>query len=338
MNALIQGLQAAGQEPMLLNGTMVILPQGGRVLGLYPDRLTNVFWTAPEISDPARSSGYFAGSDWVNLGGERLWISPELDVNFTSVEKGNERFAVPRAMDPGAYQIVSRTEGGAILEALISLVFCRSRKQVSVRVRREIHVASMPPWAPPPEVSVSGYVSDVSLTAESVLTRRTRPATWALVQVAAGGRILIPLKDNVPPRTFFGTPHYQIAEARLTCDVKGDSSFKLSIRSVHCTGGMLYINTESDPARLVVHRFQVRKPERYADVPPDDPSDFGHVQQIYVAGAQQGGFGELEHHAPALRKKGQTVTDRYEVWGFTGPASSIQDYAESIARNMSPVE
>jgi len=123
-----------------------------------------------------------------------------------------------------------------------------------------------------------------------------------------------------------------LAGERLRCRVATESSFKLSLKAGDSRGLMAYLKRDGPRELLVVRRFPVVEPERYADVSCADPDDLGHVQQVYVDDGALGGFGELEYHSPAIDTvAGPSVTDSSEVWSFVG--TGLTELAERMVNN-----
>jgi len=88
----------------LLDGTRVLLmPHGGRVLGLFsPASPENFYWTNPALAPPDLASRFYSSGDWENSGGDRTWLSPELDLFFPNYpDLDMEGYVQPRQLDPG---------------------------------------------------------------------------------------------------------------------------------------------------------------------------------------------------------------------------------------------
>jgi len=85
MKGLIQVLKRVGKPTKIFRSTdgthVLVLPYGGRVLGLYsPGNEENFYWThtALEAADSARA--FYASDQWHNSGGDRTWLAPEADL------------------------------------------------------------------------------------------------------------------------------------------------------------------------------------------------------------------------------------------------------------------
>jgi len=52
MKPLFDSLNEVGLEPLMLDRRVLVLPLGGRVIGLAPDQRTNVLWANPGLESP----------------------------------------------------------------------------------------------------------------------------------------------------------------------------------------------------------------------------------------------------------------------------------------------
>lgn len=87
MRKLRETLRRAGKPGRTLefpDGTrLLLLPHGGRVLGVFaPGSDENFFWTNPLLDSAAGAREFFESSEWHNSGGDRTWLAPEMDLFF----------------------------------------------------------------------------------------------------------------------------------------------------------------------------------------------------------------------------------------------------------------
>jgi hypothetical protein len=63
--------------------TAVVLQHGGRILALFtPDTERNFFWTNPALESSTSVGAFYQSNAWHNSGGDRTWLSPEIDFFF----------------------------------------------------------------------------------------------------------------------------------------------------------------------------------------------------------------------------------------------------------------
>ncbi len=321
-------LRNAGQTAVTLADQVLVTPFGGRVLGLFPEPGINAFWVSPALADAGATKRLLAAPGWINLGGDRTWVSPEVETHIAEPSRQPVEIIVPKAIDPGAYRVTAAGDASVTLANDVELFFHGTGAPVRLALTKT--VTSL---APPPLVNGvhgAGYALELTLRATAPLPASARPALWDLVQVGGGGTIILPVRTGAVPRTFSGQPVYSMHGTRLCCAVGGGRSFKLAIHANDCRGAMAYLNTESTPALLVVRTFDVLEPSRYTDAPCNDLRATGYVQQVYVDDGALGGFGELEHHSGALSPGADSVTDHSRTWAFTGSPAALQQQLDAL--------
>ena len=326
-------LREAGQQPLTLQGKVLILPFGGRVLAVYPTERVNAFWINPALGSVQSAKALFQDRGWINLGGGRTWIVPEVDTHMTDPKRMAETYFVPRSVDPADYHVVTATEREATLESEMDVTFQRSGNVAKLKVTRTVSLMDAPPIPIPTTVAFAGYSEQSKLAAIAPLAERVQPGLWLIIQVPRGGQIVLPLRGNGRPRAFIGTPEFVQTDDLIRCEVDTSASFKFSIRADDCLGIMIYLNTRAEQPFMVAREFAVQKKALYADVPYDDLSETGHMQQVYVDDGGLGGFGELEYHTPAIgRVEGTEVGDKSSVWTFAGPAEVLREISQQLIR------
>lgn len=332
MEKLLSHLRKAGQDPLILNDKAVILPFGARILGLYPKPGVNAFWINPSLATPG-ASDLLNESGWINLGGDRTWISPEIETHVKDPARMPESVEVPKAVDPGNYAVTEFSDSSATLESYMEVNFHRSLVSASLKVTKKISLLPAPDL--PQGVTFAGYKMDVTLSAVAPLEGGIRPGLWNLIQVPGGGTIIVPIKQNASPRPFFGPTPYKTENGRVVCQVHTDTSFKFSIYAKDSRGISACTINGGPSSLLVVRRFDVLNPTRYADVPCDNPKDTGHVQQVYVDDGALGGFGEMEHHSAAIGPNSDTTIDHSETLAFAGPSKTLSQLLEVLIAEKS---
>ena len=139
--ALLEVLKAAGKPARVLtqpDGTaVVLLPYGGRVLGLYaPGREENFYWTHSALRSAETARTFYASSEWHNSGGDRTWLAPEVDLFFPNFPKLDGYFQ-QRSLDPGNYRVVETKDGFKLVNRLtVSLSRAQERARSTVSSAR----------------------------------------------------------------------------------------------------------------------------------------------------------------------------------------------------------
>ncbi len=313
-------------------------------MALAPDRETNLLWINPATFRNAQIGAWRTGHDWPNLGGDRAWISPEVDTNLHHAERfaatGNPptaqelgaAYQVPRQIDPANYVLTRDTER-IRLAAQIEAPWLRSGSAVALQIERVVTLLVLPPVALPAEVSFAGYMLVSRLSATKPL-QAARPAIWNLLQVPGGGTITATSSHAATPTSWIGNPRWTGSSSGVTSEIRTGASFKWSLRASQSRGRLLNLRAlDRDRAGLLVRDFPVAAESEYADCPPQAPHETGHVCQVYVDDGALGGFGEMEFHCPALRPgSAPSVRSEARTWGFIGPKKDIENLHNEFAR------
>lgn len=336
MKTLSSVLNEAGHETFLLGGRILVLPFGGRILGLYPASGLNTLWVHPALHEAGSARAFLNEDGWINTGGNRTWISPEAETHVGDPGRFAETYEVPRGVDPAAYRVTEASDTALTLETELEVPFHRRGTRLKLNLSRTITLLNPPPISIPEDISFAGYRQESFLTPREVLPPDARPALWDIAQVPGGGRFILPVGPVAAPRPFIGEPVYRLENGQILCDADNLTSFKFSVRAGDSRGLTLYLHAATERPFLVASRFPVDAPAVYADVPCDDLTDTGHLQQIYVDDGGFGRFGELEHHSPAIQDGGTSGTrDLKELWAFAGPADRLSALAERIVEEWS---
>ncbi|WP_256756861.1 DUF6786 family protein [Cohnella sp. WQ 127256] len=319
-------------------GRLIILEKGARALEMIaaPDK-DSAFWRDP--------SALGTNDKW-NLGGDRTWMSPELEYFIDG--SGNYHF--PAQLDPGSWKLTQTSPSQAIASMSCELQHSSSSKNVELELEKHFTLLSNPF---PMNLSTSitdcsnlsyiGYETrtHMTLTPANLNSIHTDSSfspsgycnLWSIMQVPPGGNILAPTFGSVRPMTMFSqTEHIDMTllpnGLQLPC--KGQSSFKLSIDALSSTGRFGYLRQINDKkSSLIVRQFSVNPTGIYPDYPPNLPNHLGSCMQFYFDGGQLGHFAELEYHSPALPidVQGQS-TDVSQLYYFVGDTPAIQEIAK----------
>ena len=326
-----QTLSELGKSPIIL-GKLQVLPFGGRVLGLYPQENLNVLWTNPALESVASAQTLLGGGQWTNLGGDRTWISPEIELFIPDLDRPEETYQVPSGVDPANYRVLRHCRNEVELETTMTVDFYRNGCKADLLLRKRITALNTPDFPIPDGVDAAGYELLCTLSTPGNMPPAIHPAIWNLMQVPGGGEIIVPLRNRSLPVHFFGRQQYRHEGKRLSAPVPATTKgYKFGLHAHACQGMMLYRNLTATQPYLILRRFTVGSPERYFDVPYNAPRQQGAVQQVYVDDGAYGGFGEMEHHSVALDPIiGANVTDSSTSWAFAGEANRLNLLAEAL--------
>lgn len=319
-------------KPSLRLDKVVVQPFGGRVMGLYPQEGLNALWVNPALDTAASARALLTGGGWINLGGDRTWISPEFDLFVSDASRPWETYKVPAGIDPADYHVLSHTAKTVELETAVAVDFFRSGCRSEFSLSKRITEREAPDFKLPLGVSAAGYELTYTLSAAGALPDSARPAIWNLLQVPGGGDIIIPVKGSATPISFFGHQQWRKDGQRLVASVPVvPEGYKFGVLADQSRGLMLYLNLAASQPFMILRRFSVGRQEQYFDAPFTDQQRKGVVQQVYVDNGTFGGFGEMEHHSPAIIPGlCSEVIDTCTTWAFAGPAEALSQLAETL--------
>jgi hypothetical protein len=319
---------------------LLLLPYGGRVLGLFaPGCDENFFWTHPALASGESAQAFFHSNDWHNTGGDRTWLAPEADI-FLPKFPDTGIYQVPVALDPGSYEIVGA--GPALrFETKFTVTLSRSGAQVEGLIAKSWGPAlnplrHEPLWRELAGVAFAGYTQETSLELSS--SNSAPVGLWNLLALPEGGEVIIPTHTREEPRVCFGPvapSDVVVTEHLVRFRTGGTGVRKIGLRAVSSTGRIGYIYPNGKDWSLVVRNFTVNPSGEYIDVPwekPDPTRDSVYSTQACSVHNELGFFCELEYHAPAIGAgTGRTRShDASQVWAFRGSQGAIQRVAGEL--------
>ena len=342
---LCANLKRAGHPVRRLDfptGTVVVLPQGGRVIGLFPKKSqASFFWTNDALRSAAGIRKLYAESRWPNPGGDRTWLAPTTELFVSDLERFWETWREPVAMDPGDY--VCRETGGRLHLVNRARLELRRRGQA---VELEIDKCFAPAADPlrterkiAKPYAYAGFTTSVTLTIVREPKQSSVPiGLWQLLQLPPGGELMVATHGPAHTQVIFGdipAGHLKRESHCVRYRMQAPTTAKLAIRGVQATGRMGYVrNNGAGGWDLIVRNCFIDPSGEYVDTPFDDVNDRGDaVQACNVAEPAIGGcFSEMEHHAPAVGADTgrQTGTDVSQVWAFRGSRRVISRISETL--------
>jgi hypothetical protein len=343
--ALVKCLNNVGKPTEELRcpdgSTLLVLPYGGRVLGLYASGSSeNFLWTNPVLNKPESAKAFYASDEWHNSGGDRTWLAPEADLFFPDFPD-LKRYFQQRSLDPGRYE-ASKTAAGLRLVNRLTCTLSRAKCAVDLEISKTLSPAANPLRYERTarellKLEDAGYMQQTSLAmiGESVDTP-VQVGAWNLLQMPHGGELLVPVYAKTQPLIVFGDipPEDLTASDRLVrYRMRSLSTHKISVRAVATAGRVGYTYSTGKQSVLVVRNFFVNPSGEYVDAPWTDMDDLGYsVQACNVVEERLGHFSELEYHIPAVGQgTGRTRCDDWsQVWAFRGPSELVRAAARFL--------
>ncbi|HMP06154.1 MAG TPA: hypothetical protein PJ982_07390 [Lacipirellulaceae bacterium] len=347
-DVLLSALEGAGKRPLSLMGergeTIIVLPHGGRVLGLFSavsDR--NFLWTTAAFSSVESTREHFASHLWCNSGGDRTWLAPEIDFFYPLYPDTTKKYYQPRELDPGNFTVVE-TPLQITLTNEFELCSFRGGWTAPLRITKSIRTTS-DPLARGSGASLSrdlefaGYQLRTSLELLKTSDKQRRIGLWNLLQLPGGGEMIVPLYRSIEPVIYFGNIpagalRHDDRFVRYRTSAPGEQ--KIGVDALAVAGRAGYVLQEasaSETASLVVRSFAVDASGPYVDAPLHSPEKGGHAfQACNINTDYLGYFAELEYHVPAIGGAPdiQRSDDVSEVWAYRGTPELIDAAAHEL--------
>ncbi len=318
------------------SGGLLVTVHGGRILGIFLSGVEqNLLWTNPNVlTDASIARSAIQQGEW-NLGGDRCWLAPELELHFRNPKKPSHKdYAVPMPIDPGRYALRHEAPHGLILDNGGEVENLGSHEKFTFETTRAINLCN-----PPTSTDGLAYVG-YELSSELIVRSADRPQAcyglWQLMQIPPGGTIIIPTRSMQPDcvdyfRTAV-TEHCQAKPDHISFPVTGTAQHKLGLRPADARGLMGYYRPLTDGrATLIIRQASIFPGATYADFPAHQPDRRDIALQFYNDGGDIGGFGEMEYHAPAAVADNFFRTrDVSRTWCFAGPAPRVQETLRTL--------
>lgn len=318
---------------------VLVLPYGGRVLGLFaPGSEQNFLWTHTALNSVDTAKAFYASSDWHNSGGDRTWLAPEVDF-FLPEYPNLSVYMQQRTLDPGRYELLD-SNGTIALKNALTAKLSRSGAIVDLEITK-----SIAPTQNPLIATNSRYFQDLEYAGYALHTRLEIKGPdaavgpvglWSLLQLPHGGELLVPTTSRSTVQTCFGDINQSdvmVEENLVRYKMHSIGEQKIAMTASTVGNRMGYISfSEGDVAALIVREFRIYPMGAYIDVPWSKPDSPGTAIQACNVNSNLGAFSEMEYHTPAIG--GHTglssCDDLSQVWAFRGPRQSVMAAAREL--------
>lgn len=327
------------------DAVVVVSSYGARVYGPFFGADASETWLPDAFGDPAGFAALHDSGAW-NLGGDRVWVGPEIEYMIPDRSRYWDTYDMPSSLDPGRHVLHGTDAEPAMHRQMRLRAHQRSMAEghavhssldLTLRIRatpnplRHVEAAHE-------TLEYGGYATELTLSQSAERPVDAEP--WMLLQVRAGGTVLVP---GAPGTRI--TDYYENVGALLerraggtAVTATGADRYKIGFASAHVSGRMAYLRElDDDRAVIVVRASSVWAGLEYSEEPDFLPGHRGDALHIYNDDGALGGFAEIEARGTpvsAARDADGTarpLTDRFLTWWFRGPSAAVHDVARQLA-------
>ena len=322
------------------NSTVLVLPYGGRILGLFPSGSEeNFYWTNPVLENAETARTFYESNGWHNSGGDRTWLSPEISFFFPDFPNV-DNYIQPRQLDPGHYKVVHSDDKIKLINQL-EIKSYRSKDVLELRITKSIGPATNPlhhesGFKRLNNLEYAGYTLSVTLEMlGDIANNRDKVGLWNLVQMPHGGDLLVPTYVKTDPVIYFGDVPKDdmiVSENLIRYKMRAEGGQKIGVRAVATPGRVGYLYRSAKNWAIIIRNFFVNPSGEYIDATWNDPECMGCSTQACNVNVELSTFSELEYHAPAIGGETGKMSceDATQVWAFRGPLEDITSVARLL--------
>ncbi len=291
----------------LQNGfKIVIMQHGGRIFGPFSgENGESILWMNQCFAKKEDFRAFIKSGDW-NLGGDRIWLAPELQYNVKDRSHFFDSYSLPQQVDPGNYSLEMIHEKEYSLRQGMRLeVYQQESDGKDLYIERRIRQTEDPlQYLKNHEemmngVYFAGYEHEISLREKYRDDIMSEP--WNLTQINPGGELLISSTPNIEYTDYYepvDDTFQTIYPGYVRLEISGDRRYKVGYKAANILGRIGYYNqTDPDEAYLLVRNFFSNPSAPYTKEPAGKPGCNGHSLHVYNDSGESGGsggFAELE--------------------------------------------
>ena len=321
-------------------GNQILVSQhGGHVFGPFGESCPDgLFWYPQEVTEEDSLRDFIKKRLW-NTGGDRVWISPEIQFNITDRSRFRETLKQPAVMDPGYYSLMRRKNQVVLHQTLSLPSYNTVTGEMYFDFKRTVQNAPNPLRRAKDAqellcgVTYCGYEQVLDLTAES--EEDIFAESWNLLQIRPEGTLFIPMYEPTS-----GTDHYEpagemeeVIEKGVLLHITGQRRYKIAYPAAVLTGRFGYLSkTKEGLPYLLILNYPNNPSCMYAEEPPTMPGEKGYSIHIYNDDGNSGGFAEMECNLQTIgRPTGLNHSiDRVTKWMFFGEGKKLGQIAKRL--------
>jgi hypothetical protein len=335
LTATLDATHQTYAQMALSDGMSVVVTQrGARIFGPFLSDGTPLCWINPALASAEGFRSFIEAGDW-NLGGERVWIAPEIQFNVPDRARFWETHRIVPQMDPGSWHMTDGA-GRVTLESEMSLdAYNLVSGRLDVNIRHAITTLVPDPLRSTKHAALTDGIAYAGIS-RTVALAIDEPGdilceSWCLIQLNPGGILYIPVTTpEVQATPYFGDPAQDALAAvdgALRIRLTGQRQYKMGYKAAYMTGRMGYLHTLPDGRGFLLIRNFFNNPSSiYCEEPDNQPGVNGHSVHVYNDGGQYGANGEMECNGRTIGgATGRSQThDEFIHWAYVGDVQRLK--------------
>ena len=319
---------------------VIVTKRGGRIFGPFQsEQSTGVFWANMAFEKKAKFEAFIASGDW-NLGGDRIWVAPELPL-FTKNRRDFYATTSPQpSLDPGNYTFEDVPGGVRLTQHVAADVYESPIRHKSFYMEKVLRPAADPLRqfsrysALTEGITYCGYQQTVTIADESPESPLYLEG-WNLCQVVPGGKIYTPYNGDFEFINYY-EPVESLQSVRPGCAVlsaTGNRRYKVGYPSAIVTGRAAYLlPLQNGEYCLYVKNYFNNPSSVYCCEPFDQPGRTGCSLFVYNDDGGLGGFTEFENTFQTVAGDTQlsSSTDSVQNWFYYGALQRLAEIARAL--------
>ena len=321
------------------NWKIIVSEYGGRIFGPFKDEDgESMLWMSDAWNNEESFADFIKSRQW-NIGGDRLWIQPELPFFTTKKADFFDTYIVQGAIDPGSYTIKENDKAVTLEQKVCAKTFELSINSRSFLMRRTVQAISNPFSETAKKLGINDFAS-FTQTVEIEDLDKTAPTyleAWLLSQINPQGELIVPFTGKSPDflNYYEDIPlnMIRIEENKAFIKITGDIRYKLGFKSLNTTGRSAYIGSFTNgTSYLFVRDFRNDPSSVYCGAPYYDSEIYGYPLFVYNDPGSQGGFAEFENCGMTISGDTgiQKSFDKVHYYFFTGDKEKLLELANEI--------
>ena len=318
----------------LADGSLLLVSQrGARIYGPFRGASAgSENWVPLAFTDAEAFSALIESGHW-NIGGERMWIGPEIQYMIPDRADYWGSYLLPAAMDPGQHALESDAEGARLTSRFTLDGYNLGSGTVDLEMSISVRPAAHPLRFTQAYTDGLNAVAFAGYTERVALGQSAGPPlvseSWNLVQVRLGGQVIIPTIPGAEVTDYYepSAGWVESLPGAVIARVTGDRRYKIGVKAPHTHGRVGYFRESAGgQASLLVRNFANDPSSVYAEEPDFAHGVRGDSIHIYNDDGGLWGFGELEARGRTIvGETGRAVSaDEFTSWWFFGPVEQME--------------